>query len=528
MLEVFDINQCQYPSLVGIDVHKEKNVACYYKPNGHSPPTMEFATFDTFESGCLELVTWIKRHGAEAAIMESTGSYWITLDRAIQSAGLKCIVANPAHVRGLPGHKTDMADSLWLAKLGIQGMVKPSFIPSPEVAAFRSISRKRQDNVRELAKLKNRKNKALVECGIRIDMIASDINGKTAKELTAAILNGGSPLEAAKLAGNRLKAPRADILRALSGKLTPDDVLNIREFDRTIEYFEELVQEQSDRLVSRGRALFPEQMLLLETIPGIKEGAAAAILAEIGGDMSQFMTSERLASWAGVCPGNNESAGKRKSGKTTKGNIALRRALTECAHAAIKTPGSIKDKYQSLRGRKIGYKKAIVAIAHKLLRIIFAMLSRKEPYRDASVSYRELLSQKIPPRWVKKLAEYYRQNNMTLMDLSGGKGTELTLGSNAESERGMADPIEAVVFEEAGSPNEEKTASKEAGSKPKGRADPLSKPPLSGFNNAMISLFGLETAEALSSARTKRSSRTTSHLKLQSTAQRENEREQEN
>jgi transposase len=243
----------------------------------------------------------------------------------------------------------------------------------------------------------------LVDYGLRLDTIVSDIFGKSARDIIEAIANGMPPEEAAQLVSTRLKATPDDIRRALAAELDDDQRCLLRRLLKQVDWFE----GQKDDLEFELEAAFAEHSELLdrlETIPGVNRVTAAAVLAEIGTDMSVFGNSERLCKWAGVCPGNNESAGKRKSGKTVAGNKWLRRTLCESAHAATKTTSHFCGVFKRIKARR-GFKRAIVAIAHRLLRTVFVLISRKDVYRDRTIDYETLGLMLRLPRWAKVLKQ---------------------------------------------------------------------------------------------------------------------------
>ncbi|TQN51683.1 Insertion element IS900 uncharacterized 42 kDa protein [Acidithiobacillus thiooxidans ATCC 19377] len=255
-----------------------------------------------------------------------------------------------------------------------------------------------------LASEKNRLHKVLTDGGIRLGVVVSDIHGQSARAMIKALIQGATPQEVLSLASHRLKASREEILDALQGDLSACHRFVLDEVMHHIEALEAQIARFDTRLLD---GLAPQQhaLALLQTLPGVDTIGAALLLVEIGDDMKAFGSADRLASWAGLCPGNNESAGKRKSGRTRKGNPYVRRVLCECAHAASRTQCALRTKFQNLVVRR-GHKRSIIALAHKMLRIIYFMLSRGTYYRDAATDYEALSVQRNAARWIKKLIKF--------------------------------------------------------------------------------------------------------------------------
>lgn len=391
--------------VIGLDVHHEQVTACAIISDKDSSSTKAvFCVFGTFHNDCQALARWAKDFDAELVVMESTGVYWKAVNRALQQHGLKTVVANARHLKQVPGRKTDMADSQWLAIVGRAGLVNGSFIISPDLEHLRLISRQRQKIVGTVISEKNRLHKVLTDAGIRLSLVVSDLNGVSAKRMIKCLVDGGTPEEATACIKTKLQSAPEKIRLALDGNLTTSHKFVLHELMYHIEELESAISRFEVQLLT-GLKEYEWALQLLETIPGIGRSGAAMILVEIGVNMEAFGSAEKLASWAGMCPGNNESAGKRKSGRTRKANSWLRRLLCEMANAARRTECLLKAKYQSLVTRR-GTGRAIMAIGHKLLRIIFAMLSKKEAYRDTTVDYEEMLVKKSAPRWIRALKKY--------------------------------------------------------------------------------------------------------------------------
>ena len=269
---------------------------------------------------------------------------------------------------------------------------------------LRLISRQRQKLVSQLASEKNRLHKVLTDGGIRLGVVVSDLHGQSARAMIKAITAGWPPHEVLELASKRLKASREELFDALQGELTASHCFVLDELMRHIEEIEARIARFDARLLE-GMASQRNALALLQTLPGVDLIGAAMLLVEIGSDMDAFGSADRLASWVGICPGNNESAGKRKSGRVRKGNLYVRRLLCEFAHAASRTTSVFKSKFQALIVRR-GHKRSIVALAHKILRTIFFMLKRNQHYRDSATDYEALSVQRNAPRWIKALTKF--------------------------------------------------------------------------------------------------------------------------
>jgi transposase len=387
----------KFVSVVGIDVHSAFNVACHFSPEQTCGDVYEHETFSTMKDGIQMLADWCLERGAEAVFMESTGVYWKTTYKGLAAAGLKVSVVNPRHAKNMPGRKTDTSDSQWLAQLGYYGLLRASFIPPPDIQAARDLSRDCRKTAQELARSKNRTIKHLIQTGVRLDLVVSDVFGKSARSTLEATADGEPPEEAVKRVTTRLKASPDEIRRALAANLTDGERHRLRYLLDRVETREAELAETEARLAA---VLEPYDDILdrLETIPGVDRLAAMSILAEIGPDMDAFGTSERLCKWAGVCPGNNESGGKRKSGRAVPGNRWLRQTLCECSQAASKAGGDFSARSRSLKARR-GSRRAVLAIAHKILRTVFVLITRNEVYADRVLVYEKLISMKRLPRW---------------------------------------------------------------------------------------------------------------------------------
>ncbi len=390
--------------VIGLDVHQAQITACAIIEEADGTTRMEQRQFGAFKKDRRALAEWAAALRPDEVVMESTGIYWKSPYAALETVGIRAQVVNARHVKNVPGRKTDVGDAQWLATLARAGLLRGSFVPPAKLRELRLISRQRQKLVGHLASEKNRLHKVLTDGGIRLGVVVSDLHGQSARAMVKAIIAGQSPHVVLKLASKRLKASREDLLDALQGELTDSHRFVLGELMQHIEEIESRIARFDVRLLAELRDAH-NALVLLQTLPGVDLIGAAMLLVEIGTDMTAFGTADRLASWVGICPGNNESAGKRKSGRVRKGNLYVRRLLCEFAHAASRTQSVFKSKFQALIIRR-GHKRSIIALAHKILRTIFFMLKRNEPFRDSSTDYEALSVQRNAPRWIKALTRF--------------------------------------------------------------------------------------------------------------------------
>ncbi len=393
-----------YKRVIGLDIHQAQITACALIEDSDGSSRIEQRQFGAFKRDRRELADWVASLRPDEVVMESTGIYWKSPYAALEALGIQAKVVNARHVKNVPGRKTDVGDAHWLAMLARAGLLRGSFVPPAKLRELRLIGRQRQKLVGQLASEKNRLHKVLTDSGIRLGVVVSDLHGKSARAMVKAIITGHPPHEVLKRASARLKASREEIFDALQGDLTASHCFVLDELMHHIEEIEARIARFDVRLLAE---LESERntLALLQTIPGVDLIGAAMLLVEIGTDMDAFGSADRLASWVGICPGNNESAGKRKSGQVRKGNLYVRRLLCEFAHAASRTTSVFKSKFQSLLVRR-GYKRAIIAIGHKILRTIFFMIKRREHYRDSATDYEALSVQRNAPRWIKALTKF--------------------------------------------------------------------------------------------------------------------------
>ena len=349
------------------------------------------------------MADWIASFKPEIVVMESTGIYWKSPYAALEKVGLQAQVVNAQQVKKVPGRKTDTSDAEWLAMLARAGLLRGSFIPPEQLRNLRQVSRHHQKITAMRAMEKNRLLKVLSDAGIRISAVVSDAHGVAATAIIDGLLAGGTPEQALTHAG-RLQASPETLLASLQGELSAEHRFVAQTIRHHIHYLDSQLADLERHLLE---ALQPHEaaMQFLMTIPGIDRLAAAKLIVEIGVDMAAFGTAGRLCKWAGVCPGNDESAGKRRRGDTAPGNRYVRALLCQIAWAAVRTTSQFKGRFQSLVGRR-GTKRAIIAIGHKVLKTVFVLLSRQVPYQDSTVDYEALAVQRHAPRWIRQLRKF--------------------------------------------------------------------------------------------------------------------------
>jgi len=370
----------------GLDVHKKTVVAAIIVPDGKNGLLKETRTFGTMTCDLLALSDWLMGYGVTHVAMESTGEYWKPIFNILEN-NFEVLLVNAQHIKAVPGHKTDVKDSEWIADLLRHGLLKASFIPPLGQRELRELTRYRSTFVRERATLVNRVQKLLESANIKLASVATDVMGVSGRAMLEAIIQGhSSPAEMAELAQKRMRQKRVLLANVMEGRVKPHHRFVLTELLCQIDSLDETIERFNKQIEEYCRP-FEEAVSLLDTIPGVGCEVAEIIVSEIGIDMSRFPSADALASWAGVAPGNNESAGKRRSGKTTKGNQALSIALNQAAHGASHT----KDTYLSAQYRRLaarrGKKRAIMALMHSILVIAYHIIQRSEPYHDLGGDY---------------------------------------------------------------------------------------------------------------------------------------------
>lgn len=370
----------------GLDVHKKMVVACLLHETDSGEVRKELQTFSTMTADLLTMSDWLETAGCTHVAMESTGVYWKPIYNLLEGT-LELLVVNAHHLKTVPGRKTDMRDAEWIADLLRHGLLRGSFIPSREQRELRDLTRYRRSLVEDRARVLNRLQKVLEDANIKLAAVASDLHGVSARAMLEALCAGESESTVlADLARGRLRSKIPQLQQALQGYFTPHHGFLVTEYLAHIDYLDQAI-EQVDTEIDRRLQTEDELVALLDTIPGVTPRAAQMIIAEIGTDMHRFPSAKHLASWAGLCPGNHESAGKRLSGRIRHGNRALRQVLMEAAHGASHTKNNyLAAQYHRLAARR-GRKRAIVAVAHSLLTVVYYVLERREPYHDLGANY---------------------------------------------------------------------------------------------------------------------------------------------
>jgi transposase len=391
--------------VAGLDVHKATIVACVRLMAG-GKVSRECRTFDTTTAGLEALLSWLTESGCTHVAMEATGVYWKPVWNILSEGKFELMVANAAHIKNVPGRKTDMNDAMWIADLVSCGLIKASFVPDQEIQELRALLRARKQLTREQTSQVQRIQKTLEEANIKLDTVISDILGVSGRRMIEAMIDGlRNPFKLAELADRRIKASRKTLYDALHGRLTDHHRfmlrLYLRQYDALAGAIAEIDQEidaaiaRMDAEVVAGQATFCSLIGLLCTIPGVGELAATTILAEIGPDMGRFPTAGHLLAWAGLCPGQNESAGKRKSSRLRKGSPWLKTVLVQCAWAATRKKDSYyKAQFNRLRG-KHGAKKAICAVAASMLTAVYHMLKDGTHHQDLGANHFDRRSTEI-------------------------------------------------------------------------------------------------------------------------------------
>jgi transposase len=369
-----------------LDVHKKTVVTTIMLTQADGSVQEQTRTFSTMTVDLLALDDWLGSYRVEVIAMESTGVFWRPVFNLLEE-GRQVILVNAQHMKAVPGRKTDVKDSQWLADLLRHGLLKASFIPPRPVRELRDLMRYRKTLVQERADEVNRLQKVLETANIKLASVATDVLGKSGRSMLDALLGGQEDPEIlAELARGRLRSKLPDLRKALDGRVRPHHQVLLTHILAHIDFFEEsLAQLQTE--MEQYLDPFEEAMVLVQSVVGIKETAAASIIAEIGTDMTRFASDKHIASWAGLCPGNKQSGGKRLSGKTTKGNPYLRAIFYEVAWAIAHTKDNYLSAFYHRMARRHGKPKAITALAHKVLVIIYHILRTKKLYTDLGADY---------------------------------------------------------------------------------------------------------------------------------------------
>jgi transposase len=386
-----------YERVTGLDVHKDTVVACV-RLLVEGKTARECRTFATTTEQLVALRTWLEECRCTHVAMEATGVYWMPVFRLLDAGKFELLVANAAHIKNVPGRKTDMNDAMWIADLLACGLIQASFVPNEEVQELRALTRTRKQLVREQTRHVQRIEKTLAEANLKLSSVISDIMGASGRRMIQAMIDGvRQPNKLAELAGKQIKATPKELYDALHGRLTDHHrfllALHLKQWDSidaTIRKLDVEIDQRIGRMevaTECSKTPFRELIELLTTVPGISAVAAPAILSEIGADMSRFPTAGHLVAWAGLCPGQNESAGKRKSSRLRKGAPWLKTMLVQCAWAAKRTKDSYyRAQFFRLQAKR-GPQKAICAVAASILTAIYHILKHGTEHHDLGSAY---------------------------------------------------------------------------------------------------------------------------------------------
>jgi transposase len=381
-------------------VHNASVTACVRAPgDGRRRRVEHVAEFQTTVQGLLALRDWLEAHEVEQVAMEATGVYWKPVWAVLEDR-FECVLVNARHVKQVPGRKTDVRDAEWLCQLLEAGLLKPSLVPPKPVRTLRNLTSYRKSQIRDRQREMNRLHKVMQDTGIKLDTVATDMMGKSGRAMLDALVSGTTdPVVLADLARGQLRKKLPALRAALEGRFDSEHVLVVGRILAHIDYLDEAIDELSGAIEEQLGPFAPAVELLC-TIPGVGRRAAEVIIAETGGDMTAFPTAKHLASWAGMCPGNDESAGKRRSGKTRKGSKWLSQTLVECAKSANRSKNTyLAAQYARLRARR-GPNKATIAVCHSILTAVWHMLSTGETYTDPGGDF---FARRDPERTRKRL-----------------------------------------------------------------------------------------------------------------------------
>ena len=392
-----------YPRCAGLDVHKETVTACILTPGEGAEARKQIRQFNTTTTELRSLATWLGEERVTHAAMESTGVYWKPVFNILEST-CELILVNARHIKQVPGRKTDKADSAWLASLLRHGLLEASFVPPMEVRELRDLCRMRTTLVRECVQVGNRIRKVLEDANVKLDSVASDTLGVSGRLMIDALISGETdPAVLASLAKGRMRSKQAELIAALEGQVRAHHRFLLKQWIGLLTTLEQQITEVEEE-IERHMRPFEWAAELMMSMPGINRTAAYTVIAEIGVDMSRFASARHLASWAGLCPGNNTSAGKSRSGKSHRGNPWIKGVMTEISWAAART----KNSYPSAQYRRLaahrGKKRALVAVANSLIQVLWHLLTHRKPYADLGANYFEQINkQRLTQSLVRRL-----------------------------------------------------------------------------------------------------------------------------
>ncbi len=371
----------------GLDVHQATVTACVRLPGPAGERAQVVHTFGTTTPDLLALRDWLAAHQVTAVAMESTGVYWKPVYYLLEEAVPQVLLVNATHLAKVPGRKTDVTDSAWIAQLLECGLVRGSFVPPPAIRELRDLTRYRKTLIQDRTREVNRLHKVLEDAGLKLASVATDVLGASGRAMLTALVAGTTdPAVLADLARGRLRAKLPALRQALTGRFRDHHAFLLTQLLAHLDYLDEALARLSAAIEAH-LAPFAEAAARLQTLPGVKQRTVEAVLAEIGVDMGRFPTAGHLASWAGLCPGNNETAGKRRRGRVRKGDRWLKAALVEASLAAIRTRGSRLGALYRRVCRRAGHNVAVVAVAHAILEIVWHLLTHGTTYRELGADY---------------------------------------------------------------------------------------------------------------------------------------------
>jgi transposase len=410
-----------YLRAAGVDVGKRFVVACVRVPNPKRSGSWSLETerFETTPVEVRRLRDWLVGHRVEVVVLEATGDYWRSVYYPLQDGGLNLMLVNPSHLRGIRGRKTDPSDAAFLARAGASGMVMASFVPARAIRELRDLTRRRTEVTADRGREVQRLEKELEDTGMKLSSVLSDLTGVSSRRILAALIDGErDPAVLAELAVGRARAKTDQLAEALDGTFTDHHGFMCRHYLAQIDHLAEVAAVLDERIAAVMRGIDRDRDVAnLDTIPGIGRTAAEVIIAETGGDMTAFATAGHLASWIGVCPGVNESAGVNKSGHTRHGNANLKRILGTAAMAAIKQKDSYYGAYYRRLSARRGKQRALVAVMHKLAVAIWHVLHDHTVHRDLGTDY---LARRDPARAMRRITREANALGLTVrFDLIG-------------------------------------------------------------------------------------------------------------
>lgn len=393
--------EVHFERVCGLDVHRDSVSACVRAPGQGKRQEIQ-QRFGTTTGDLLALRDWLKEYAVTHVAMEATGVLWKPVYYALEGE-LTLLLVNAAHVKNVPGRKTDTKDAQWLAQLLEAGLLRGSFVPPPPIRELRDLTRYRTELTHERSREVQRLHKVLQDAGIKLSSVATDILGKSGRAMVEALIGGTrDPQVLADLAKGRLRKKLPQLKQALEGKFAGRHAFLAVELLAHIDYIEEAMERMGQR-IEECLGPFAEEARILKSIPGVKDHVAPKVIAEIGTNMKQFPDAKHLASWAGLCPGNNESAGKHKKCGTRKGDGWLKAALVEASWSAIQSDTAFSGQFYRLRAR-MGARKAIVAVAHSMITVIYECLSHRMTYKELGRDYFDKVQKRVmTERYVQRL-----------------------------------------------------------------------------------------------------------------------------